>query len=672
MTSEELFDVYIEINSTKPEEFSIQYEGDYIFPYNESFYQVDELVSQLDKVIKTASFKQSSKYDLKKYETTVFDKYVHPYVKYKSIISHNCVFFPRFIIFQQKHLSALDVFDDIAHSTLLSLKLYREYNFGFKINAHDTYVVFDGQSDTQFDVVFVSQTRMEWKDLKSIEYIIANRLFDTLNHNLLKIGGYMFITIRSIDKYIFVDILKYLSTIFKKIYLTKSIYNGKLSYYKHIICEHYMGNAKYIDNSKPISRLYDKFDPYILSKRHQFYDEIFEMRNQYYNEYLQVVDAYKRGDDISAMVDKMQNELIIRYMMLYNLLGYDIPIFIKFNTRLLMKFLMVMPQPTIWQFEQPSGKHVEFHENNHLYIKSNRYKLYLDSIDIDIYKKRRYILITSNYLKKQISNKLNISISQAFLKITEIINEIQIINKDTTALHICEAPGQFILGFDYYCRKHGIQYDWKANSLNPSHKGNFEKFGEDIISDAYGLIRNHPDKWIWGPDNSGDITKPEVIKELTSSKYDIITSDCGLPLFINGKLNTQYYEVFKSSTRCILGALKEGGSCIFKVIMPVYKQEHASILNQFYLSFEQMIFFKPSLNESSSEFYAICINYKPTNTTQFDYNFDLYNCMNTFINIQQRAIHRYLLMYYYHDQVDYKKLQAIINDHIKYWISKYL
>ena len=81
--------------------------------------------------------------------------------------------------------------------------------------------------------------------------------------------------------------------------------------------------------------------------------------------------------------------------------------------------------------------------------------------------------------------------SQAFLKMTEIINEFKLIKKDIKAFHTCEAPGMFIKAISYYCDNNNYKYDWYAQSL------------ESGLGDSIGMIRNNKQRWLM--DNKGDI-----------------------------------------------------------------------------------------------------------------------------------------------------------------------
>ena len=63
-------------------------------------------------------------------------------------------------------------------------------------------------------------------------------------------------------------------------------------------------------------------------------------------------------------------------------------------------------------------------------------------------------------------------------------------------------------------RKNIKDYDWKANSLKPENYDNVQKYGDEqkIFGDNYGLIKNNPDRWLWGSDDTGDIINTDNIK----------------------------------------------------------------------------------------------------------------------------------------------------------------
>ena len=105
------------------------------------------------------------------------------------------------------------------------------------------------------------------------------------------------------------------------------------------------------------------------------------------------------------------------------------------------------------------------------------------------------------------------------MKLWEIYHNIpQLVpNKDKlNVFHLAEAPGQWInykLKHFIKVRRHKVRdYNWLANSLNHKHPENIKKFGKGIFGDAYGFIKKYPEKWLYGADNTGDITNPKNVK----------------------------------------------------------------------------------------------------------------------------------------------------------------
>ena len=123
----------------------------------------------------------------------------------------------------------------------------------------------------------------------------------------------------------------------------------------------------------------------------------------------------------------------------------------------------------------------------------------------------------------------------------EILDTFKLIPRYKTEFntyHMCEAPGQFIVATQRYIDKKtdiGLDnYNWYANSLNPDSKINIKKYGKDIFGDDYGLMKYHANRWLFGKDGTGDITKAENLKDIRAhlskdlSSIDLITGDGGL------------------------------------------------------------------------------------------------------------------------------------------------
>lgn len=193
-------------------------------------------------------------------------------------------------------------------------------------------------------------------------------------------------------------------------------------------------------------------------------------------------------------------------------------------------------------------------------------------------------------------------ISQAWLKMMEILVDCNIIQDGSgiyRSFHFCEAPGTFINCLNYYIhtKTHYKAFDWMAQSLSPI-KGNAD------IGDDYNLIKNYPDRWNWGADETGDISNPaniEHYRKLTEGRdIQLITSDCGVP-----SSNPNYVNVAFHSLLAILTCLPRGGSMIYKILTPIDSPAIWNAIYQCYCNFKELIFFKPVQNLHSREFYII-------------------------------------------------------------------
>ena len=241
--------------------------------------------------------------------------------------------------------------------------------------------------------------------------------------------------------------------------------------------------------------------------------------------------------------------------------------------------------------------------------------------------------ITDNYARgiaKYINNspkyKLSFTISNGFTKMWEILHTINGILPNINNLKvffIAEAPGQWIYCIDYYIKKNlnnVNQWDWRATSLNPKHPENIMKYGNNIIEDTYGFIKNYPNNWLMGIDNTGDITKSINIKWYRQyvnewDKPNLVTGDAGIQS--NNPLIYQKLEL--AQVLMVASVSRKGGNCIIKHFLPyitdIPETEHANgfFINYvylYYLMFEEVYLCKPlSSNPISGEFYLIGKNF---------------------------------------------------------------
>ncbi len=192
-------------------------------------------------------------------------------------------------------------------------------------------------------------------------------------------------------------------------------------------------------------------------------------------------------------------------------------------------------------------------------------------------------------------------ISQAYLKMWEILTDCDIIPHDLTTLttfHICEAPGMFIKAINHFVftnKKHrSIQkYIWNSSSLHPSIAK---------IKDTYGLIRKYKNNWHFGIDGTGDITKLANIHNFVNlaASSQLITSDCGLEYG-----DPKYHQVAVASLIALILMAPRGANILYKILAPIDIPLIWNIIYIAFTTFQKLEFYKPLQNTYSREFYII-------------------------------------------------------------------
>jgi hypothetical protein len=247
-------------------------------------------------------------------------------------------------------------------------------------------------------------------------------------------------------------------------------------------------------------------------------------------------------------------------------------------------------------------------------------------------------------------NNLPDQISNAGCKLWEVLEVFDDIiprngSKTFNVFHIAEAPGNMIITAKYFAdrkRRNITNYEWRANSLNPNNTENKAKFGKygKIFDDKYGLMKKNYNKWLWGEDGTGDITKVTNIKWFVkyinekwiggdgndgNSKLDFICGDGGLNTD-NEPILLQKLDL--AQVLVVLSCSSIGGSCCIKHFTPYIKRHldtydasgfFIGFLYLYYLAFEQVNLFKPyTSNPDSGEFYLVGRGFKGVSETQLN------------------------------------------------------
>lgn len=257
-------------------------------------------------------------------------------------------------------------------------------------------------------------------------------------------------------------------------------------------------------------------------------------------------------------------------------------------------------------------------ENKFLKLKINRKHL------------SKYLFKT--FLHKHVKKPLN----NAFIKLFEILNDIDIlkIKKTYTTLHLAELPGGFIYATNAMINKitnNTAKHKWYGNSYNPKIIG-------EGFDDNYELVKKNPDRWLWGSDGTGDITKIENIenikKNINESFLDLITLDGGLSsesgLFMMQKLD--YAQMLVVAMLSSMGT-----NCVVKTFGNyIYTNEksldsiglYVDIILIYSAMFKNIYLIKPPNSSSNSmEFYIVGIDFIPLDSNLLE---KLKNYMESF------------------------------------------
>ena len=221
-------------------------------------------------------------------------------------------------------------------------------------------------------------------------------------------------------------------------------------------------------------------------------------------------------------------------------------------------------------------------------------------------------------------------------------------NKTFKTFHFAEAPGQFIWATSYFIKKNfgsESNIEWLANSLNPKNPKNIAEYGNGIFSDDYGFMKKYRERWLFGEDDTGNITDPKNImhfrnkfknslpsssldgdKEKVNEKvkvkenlieneiynFDIVTGDAGL----SNDMGTLFLQKLEFAQVCMVAATASlGKSCVVKHFTPFLNSQEetdlgggqfVSMIYLYSLMFENVHLFKPYTSRpSSGEFYVI-------------------------------------------------------------------
>eukprot|EP00080_Pristionchus_pacificus_P004401 PDM64421.1 vars-2 [Pristionchus pacificus] len=176
------------------------------------------------------------------------------------------------------------------------------------------------------------------------------------------------------------------------------------------------------------------------------------------------------------------------------------------------------------------------------------------------------------------------------------------------SLHLCEVPGHFLSAIEHFIALFlpNLQWEWMANSLNPHYE--YIKACDMFLDDK--LIVDYPNRWLFGENNSGDVTKlGKTLRDL-GRKFDLVTSD-GSTYSLDHPEDQEsiVYKILVGETLCALSSLMDGGSFIMKVYSNL-TIDSCRLFSHLMDQFEKVVIYKPPSSKSgNSERYLICTGF---------------------------------------------------------------
>lgn len=260
----------------------------------------------------------------------------------------------------------------------------------------------------------------------------------------------------------------------------------------------------------------------------------------------------------------------------------------------------------------------------------------LDKKVIDFYK--RLLKFNRGTLKKKITTMYGLNfknidmINDAYLKLYEIFMHTNLLSTKKTynTMHFAEAPGGFILATNTYLKvlnkNNNINHKWFANSYNPEGRPltSILEVGKGL-GDDYGLMQRHPDKWLFGNNNTGDLTNSQVIRDIRNNlkgiDLDIVTGDGGLGENSNISEERYYHNLQKldfAQMVAIANFCTKKSHCVVKIFTNDTDNKYMKnafdlyfgICYMYILMFETVQLIKPSMSaDSTGEYYIVGRNF---------------------------------------------------------------
>ncbi|KZC07331.1 FtsJ methyltransferase domain-containing protein 1 [Dufourea novaeangliae] len=187
-------------------------------------------------------------------------------------------------------------------------------------------------------------------------------------------------------------------------------------------------------------------------------------------------------------------------------------------------------------------------------------------------------------------------------------------NKHFKSVHLCEAPGDFILSLNHWLKTNvpNVQWDWIATSFNPYYDGN--ELSSTCMDDRF--IRHTLRHWCFGDDATGNIMNLQNLDKLIKfsephSDIFLITADgCVDSTEIPGEQENMLTHLKFCEIIAALHLLQSGGSFLLKYFT-VFECHSVCLIYLLCCCFNEVSIIKPATSkEGNSETFLVCTNFK--------------------------------------------------------------
>nr|XP_053650178.1 cap-specific mRNA (nucleoside-2'-O-)-methyltransferase 2-like isoform X3 [Cherax quadricarinatus] len=181
------------------------------------------------------------------------------------------------------------------------------------------------------------------------------------------------------------------------------------------------------------------------------------------------------------------------------------------------------------------------------------------------------------------------------------------------SVHLCEAPGAFILALNHYLalNRSTLKWQWLGNTLNPYYEGT--PLDQCITEDRFIYLTLK--KWSFGRDNTGDIMVWDnlcsIVKDAQClGPIHLVTADGSFDCQANpSEQEKMTHSLHLCEIVAAMHLLAPGGSLVVKKFT-LFESDTVALLYLLCCVFEHVHLYKPGTSkQGNSEVYAIALNY---------------------------------------------------------------